>query len=206
MADNQPSQQGSLSPTAVVVVGIVLLVIFVLSIAAAVRWLPDPNPAWMNASNYGVGIWGLFISVVGFGLTLWQLYITKRAAQQALEAADSARIRLNAFSALRECEAGKRQFDLISEAIEGEKWEKIVALSQPLANSLLSLGGSNATLDPEVVQAIDRARSLIDRNCETIDKAVSLDRTRLSKAKQFTAFRPINHALTMVYFNIERLS
>ena len=206
MAESRPSQQGWLSTRGVLFAAVLLLVMFIFSIAAAILWLPEQSPAWMNASNYGVGIWGLLISIIGFGLTLWQLHITKQAAQAASEAADSARIRLNAFSALRECEAGKRQLDLINEAIQTERWTEIVGLAQPLASSLISLSGSNTSLDTEVVKAIETAMTDLDRNCEIIERAISIDPTKLSKAKQSSAFRKINYALTLVYFNIERLS
>lgn len=48
-------------------------VVFGISIALLVSSTPDPNPRWMTPSSYGVGAWGLAVSIVGFSLTLWQL-------------------------------------------------------------------------------------------------------------------------------------
>ena len=163
-------------------------------------WLTNPERA------PAVGVIGLALTLLGFGLTLWQLYVTKKAAQAASEAANSARIRLNAFSALRECEAGKRQLDLIHEAIKTENWLEIISLAQPLSSSLISLARSNTFLDEAVLSAIEEAYRILDKNCETIDRTLSLDATKLSRSKQFSAFRPIDKALTATYFNIERIS
>lgn len=89
-------------------------------------WLIDP----VHAAE--VGAIGLIGTGIGFLITFWQLWVTKKAAQAASEAANLAKARLNTFSALRECENAKRQMELVMTAIGKAEWQDVITLSQPV--------------------------------------------------------------------------
>jgi len=163
-------------------------------------WLIDPSRSSI------IGVIGLSVSVVGFALTLWQLLATKKAAQAATEAAENARMRINTFSALRECEAAKRHAKLVNNAIKEAAWMEVIELSQPLIESITSLANSNADFDYDVRQSLSSAVSLIEKNCVIIDRLSSDRPNHLLKAKQFAAFRPVDQALSVAYFKLERNS
>jgi hypothetical protein len=164
------------------------------------NWLIDP------ANSPAVGALGLIVGVVGFPLTLVQLWRTKRAAYAAKVAAENARVRMNSFNAMRECEHARSQARTVNDAIGREDWDDALVNYQQISVSLINLQQSNVRFDDEVVIDLTDGIQKIGNNCNVLERAIKTDPEKLSKGKQFAALRPIDNIIAKALFNLERLS
>lgn len=163
-------------------------------------WLfePDNSPV--------VGAISLIIGVVGFPLTLIQLWRTKRAADAAKDAADNAKLRITSFSAMRECEHARTRARAVNDAIAAGNWEDALVKYQEVSVSFMHLCQSNVNFDPEVSKGLSDGIKTIDNNCSVLERALKSNRNNITKGKQFSALRPIDEAIAKTLFNLERLS
>ena len=163
---------------------------------------------WATTSENApiIGALGLLLAAVGFPLTLIQLWRTKRAADAATDAANSARLRMNSFGALRECENARAQAREVNDAIGRNDWDAALVNYQGLSTSLVQLKQCNVSFDSDVISALDRGIGVIDANCAVLERALRTDASRLTKGKQFSALRPLDAIIAKAMFNLERLS
>jgi hypothetical protein len=164
------------------------------------HWLVDP------ANGPTVSAVGLLISVVGFPITIVQLIRTRRAAVAAKDAADNATLRLNSFSALRECEAARLNANSINDAIAEQDWDKTLILYQQLSKNLSDLVHCNIDFDVAVTEELQTGVDIIEVNCKVIERLQLDAPDKLTRAKQFHALRKIDPRITKTFFNLERLS
>lgn len=163
-------------------------------------WLFDPK----NAAT--VSALGFVLAVVGFPITLIQLWRTKKSADSAKEAADSVALRINSFGAMRECEQARSQARRVNDAVAAGDWELALIKYQDVAVGLTHLAESNVTFDDGVAASLQEAIKRIDENCNVIERALKTDPNKISKGKQFSALRPIDTVIAKTMFNLERLS
>lgn len=164
------------------------------------RWLVDP----VNAP--AIGAMGFLLSLVGFPITIWQLIRTKRAAQAAKLAADNAKLRMNSFSALRECEMARVHSKSVSDSIANEDWEGVLIGYQHVARSLNDLLLSNVAFDQDVLNSLSKGLEVLENNCSVVERSLKTDPAKLTKGKQFSALRNIEPVISQALFNLERLT
>jgi hypothetical protein len=158
------------------------------------------------ANSAVVGALGLLVALFGFPITIWQLIRTKKAAEAARHAADGATLRLNSFSALRECEMARAHLKAVNDAIAREDWDAALISYQEVSTSLNDLLQCNIAFDKDVSDYLSEGMVIIGNNCGVIEKALRADAKKLTKGKQFAALRSLDPIVSKARFNLERLS
>lgn len=151
-----------------------------------------------------VSVIGLFLSLVGFAITLYQVFKTRRAAEAAQAAASATSTRFSAFNAMREYEIARQQVQRVNDAIAQEDWDAALVAYQPLLTSISNIKQCNAPFDEGVRVALQEGEERVARNCQTLEKSIK-GKANLTKGKQFSALRPIDAILAKTLFNIERI-
>lgn len=153
-----------------------------------------------------VGLLSLILSALGFPITIWQLVRTRRAADAAKAASESARMRMNQVSALRVCEEARTHARNITKSISEENWPDVLLQYRYLSTSITDLLHGNTVLDEGVAKVLTSGIEVIDSNLNALDRAILSSRHSPSRGKEYTALHKLDVVITKALANIERIS
>lgn len=143
---------------------------------------------WLETNRIGdiSGVLGIVISVGGFGLTLWNVLRSKKAAESAEKAAQSTRDALAAFDTTVDFTSAIAILEEIKRAHREKNWIVLPDRYAAIRKLLITLRSSGAPLSEPSLLAIQG--SLV--NLKAIEDAVekylqngATDKTKLNGAK-----------------------
>lgn len=149
---------------------------------------------------------GFLLALIGFPITIWQLFRTKRSADAAQAAAEAARVRLTHLSALRGCEQARLHSRSITQAIASENWPGVLLSYRNLSETVTDLIESNVAFDEEVKSVLCTGLEIIERNMIALDRAVHSNKLSPTPGKELTALKKLDPILAKALSNLERLA
>ena len=148
----------------------------------------------------------LIVAIIGFPLTLLQLWRTKKAAIAANIAAEEAKLRFDSFNALRECDRARADCSAISRAINAADWPDALLRYNALADRLTEIMHSNVALGDGFRADMRTTVDEIERVCGIIEVENRSTKNRLEKSKQLSELRKIYAVVRRLIVQLEGLS
>jgi hypothetical protein len=142
-----------------------------------------------GANGIVLSVWGLWISLAGFGITFWQLARTKSAAQAATEALDEVRSRVSTYDAVVETSRAIAFIRETQRHLKVPSWESAVVSYNGARESLVRLielpskiaqpdKDNLAVVLADITSLCDRIEAGLLRQRVTVDRGKAL---RVSK-------------------------
>jgi hypothetical protein len=111
-------------------------------------------------SNLSLSDWlslvGIFVSLLGFTLSLWQIWKVKSAAESARDAAQNAIEGIRRLDSIIEFSAVATCIDEIKEAARSDDLKRVPALFDKARKSLINARESNGSLSSDDLQSIQK--------------------------------------------------
>ncbi len=129
---------------------------------------------WLIINNIGdiASIIGLFIVIVGFGFTLWNVSRSKRAATRAEQAANEARQSIRTFDTVSDFAAGISTMDEIKRLHREGAWSILPDRYSDLRKRLVALRSANPGLRDDQKKAIQSAITHLAQVEQKIEVAI----------------------------------
>lgn len=168
-----------------------------MSQAFAPLFAPE-NAAAVGAWGFIIGAASAVLGIIGFGVTLYQVWKVKAAAQASNEAISNLRVRLSHLDLVQECARAESALHSIKEHLLNSATEVPLNIFDSLALSLVTINESPQTL-PEHTRA--RLASAI----ESINKLSTAPKNggRTVTAKQMATVREYYGLLVSIRTHIQ---
>jgi len=104
-----------------------------------------------------LGLAGIFVSLLGFGVALWQIWQVKTAAESARDAAQLAKEGVRRLDSIIGFTSVSRSIDEIKEACRKDDFDRLPILFDQARKSLITARENNPAIDETDSQSIQRS-------------------------------------------------
>lgn len=164
------------------------------------RYLFDPaNIVTVGGIGALTGILGLLIGIVGFAITLRQLYQVQTVAEGQRLAIASLKLRINELNIIEECGKAERALNELKSHLFRSDDDIPLSIFDAFASSLITIRDATANLDVIARNRLQRTIEEIDRLSEQATGSVK----RAAHAKQAAQFRDYHGLLVLIRAQIQ---
>ncbi|MDF2638125.1 MAG: hypothetical protein K0R64_1109 [Novosphingobium lindaniclasticum] len=154
--------------------------------------------------GFWLAIFGMFLTLLGFGVTLKQLAKTKSATDAAT--AEVARIRssLDAYDAAQEASRAQYALKTTRRYISNDLWNDVLSSYDDVRKSIITIRSSSNESLILYDQKFDDAVRYIEKLCHRIEAGAGPRMTEAGKAKTLTVLRQHEQLLHEVNIVLQR--
>lgn len=164
------------------------------------------NQFTVTGWGFWFGLVGLLVSVVGFGITLYQLKQTKSAAVAAQQESERIKGVLRQYDAAQEAARAQYALTTARKHFERGNWPDGAESYEHFRRGLLSLKRNMDWDMGELSELIDAAGAYVEKLCERVDRDVQRGNTTISYAKTAAVMRQHDQLISDITIALERSS
>lgn len=149
----------------------------------------------MSATSWLMSAWGIALSLLGFGITWWQLYRTRTASQKVAEALHDIRSDYAAFDVVTELRTALAAGDDALACLEDDRWGGVMTAYDRARISLIKMASINGGLrDDKVSEAKDFAGDMLS-SCGLVSEKHVSSPQEIPKPSMIANLRLMNNFL-----------
>lgn len=133
----------------------------------------NPLLSWADPIGNVSSVLGLFISLVGFGITIWTLQKTKGAAEAAKEEAERVRLELRKASAISDFSVVVSMLDEIKRLQRLKAWSSLPDRYSGIRQKLIALRTAGFALDDAKMSSIQNAITVTSKIENDLEKIIA---------------------------------
>lgn len=168
------------------------------------RWIFDPaNAVQVSALGFLVGIMGIALSLIGFGLTGWQLWRTANATKAAAEAVANIKSRVATYDAVFEISRATSALRETEKYLRKQSWSEAVDSYAVFRHAVVRLSELPSAISNDGRENLKKmlrgATSLSDK----LERSVLLGNDPSDVAKAITSNKKFMESLTVIGVHLE---
>ena len=130
--------------------------------------------AWLTSSRVGsvASVAGVFLSVIGFAITIRNVYVSRRAAERAEMASVETRQALRLFDTVQELASAVAALEEVRRLQRGRVWATLPERYSALRKSLITIRRSHAELTDDQQTKLQQAITFLADMEKKVEKSI----------------------------------
>ena len=155
----------------------ILWIILLSIVGLGVYFFLNPTLIIDHGINDRSVVLGLGMSLMGFGITIWQIRQTKTVAQAAKMAAEEAKNELIKKVAITDLSKAVREITHVKRYFKNNTWEKMADSCEYVVGIITSVKMENQSLEPKEIELLRKAGNIFSTLETELNEAISQERT-----------------------------
>jgi hypothetical protein len=156
--------------------------------------------------GYWFGLLGLVVSIVGFGFTIYQLMLTRSAAQAAVIASEQAKKRVASYDMIFELSRASSALEATHGHIRRGDWPEVLQGYSEARLALVRISQFPSALSDDSKRQVGLVSEQIERSCRRVgvNMTKGADQSELVRALQANTDYQV--AVTKIHAGLDRIT
>jgi hypothetical protein len=169
------------------------------------RWAMEPaNAVKVSGWSFLIGIFGTLLTVIGFGLTGWQLWRTANATEAATKAVAGIKSRVATYDAIFEVSRASSAFRETDRHLKRHNWPEAVESYNDARHALVRLTELPSDLTADRISSLADVLSEVVQFSELIESAIQKSKSPANVSAMINSNRRFSEALARASIALER--